>query len=358
MKLERDVPIREIGENRVVARFRELASAASGKGVLVGSGDDAAVVSVAENRLLLLTCDMMVEGIHFRRDWASAEQIGWKAMVQNVSDIAAMGGEPAFAVASFAAPGTLSGQVVEEIAEGLVAAASEYGVALVGGDLVGSHGPIVVDVALTGWVEKETMLLRRGVRAGDAVCVTSSLGASAAGLAALQRGLPREEMPELDEVLSAHREPRPRLAEGRAIARTGLANAMMDLSDGLTDDLPRLGAASGVGIRVDADRVPIDPSCAAVAARLGLDALALATAGGEDYELLFTCPRQAVNEIASAVASETGTSVTVIGEAFAGEGAVLVDAAGESRPFATGFDHFGNSSHSQRAARSESSAEG
>jgi len=357
MKSERDVPIGEIGENRVLARFRELASAASGEGVLVGSGDDAAVVSVAENRLLLLTCDMMVENVHFRRDWASAEQIGWKAMVQNLSDIAAMGGEPAFAVASLAAPGALSGQVVEEIAEGLVAAASEYGAALVGGDLVGSHGPVVVDVALTGWVEKGTMLLRRGARAGDAVCVTGSLGASAAGLAALQRGLPREEMPDLDEVLSAHRAPRPRLAEGRAIARTGLANAMMDLSDGLADDLPRLGAESGVAVRVDADRVPIDASCAAVAARLGLDALALATAGGEDYELLFTCPKEAVNEIASAVTSETGTSVTVIGETFAGEGAVLIDGAGKSRPFPAGFDHFATTAHSEHPPCPEGSAE-
>jgi thiamine-monophosphate kinase len=332
--------IGQLGENRLVARFRTLASAGPDRGVVVGSGDDTAVLNVADRRLLLLTCDMMVENVHFRLDWARPDQIGWKAMAQNLSDIAAMGGEPAFAVASLAAPGNAPEEVAEGITRGLVSAAAEYGAALVGGDLVGSPGPVVLDVALAGWVEREVMLLRRGARPGDAVCVTGSLGASAAGLAALQRGRADQDAPELQRALKAHHEPRPRVLEGQAIAATQRATAMMDLSDGLAEDLPRLCAESGLAARVFADRIPIDPSCTTLAGRLGLDPLSLAASGGEDYELLFTCPQDAVDEIAAAVAARTEAVVSVVGETSPGKGVVLVDAEGKAHEFARGFDHF------------------
>lgn len=346
--------IGEVGENGLIARFRELASAAQGEGVIVGSGDDAAVVAAAEGRALLLTCDMMVEGVHFRRDWARPRQIGWKAMAQNLSDIAAMGGEPAFAVASIAAPGSLPEEVAEGIAQGLMAAASEYGAAVVGGDLVGSPGPVVVDVALTGWVQREMMLLRSGARPGDAICVTGSLGASAAGLTALQRGLGAETSPRLDRALIAHREPRPRLAESRAIAATHLGTAMMDLSDGLTEDLPRLCAESGVGARVYAGRIPVDPSCEEVAGRADLDALTLAASGGEDYELLFTCAPDAVGEVAAAVAAQSDAAVTAIGEISEGDEVVFVDPEGRKMAFPRGFDHFTTPARCAQRAEADS----
>ena len=340
MKLKGRRAVRDVGENHLLARFRELTAAALGENVLVGPGDDAAVVAVAEGRLLLLTCDMMVEGVHFRREWALPKQIGWKAMAQNLSDIAAMGGEPGFAVASLAAPGGTAEEVVEGIAQGLIAAASEYGAALVGGDLVGSPGPIALDVAVLGWVEEDAVLLRRGARLGDAICVTGSLGASAAGLAARERGVAEQALPELAEALKAHHEPRPRLREGRAVARTRRATAMMDLSDGLAEDLPRLCAESGVGARIWADRIPVAAACRAAAVELGVEPLTLATSGGEDYELLLTCPPEAVEEIASAVRSAGGAPVTAIGDMVAGEEAILVDGKGKSRPLARGFDHF------------------
>ncbi len=346
--------IGEVGENALVARFRELASAAQGEGVIVGSGDDAAVVAAAEGRALLLTCDMMVEGVHFRRDWARPRQIGWKAMAQNLSDIAAMGGEPAFAVASIAAPGSLPEEVAEGIAQGLMAAASEYGAAVVGGDLVGSPGPVVVDVALTGWVQREMMLLRSGARPGDAICVTGSLGASAAGLTALQRGLGAEMLPRLDRALIAHREPRPRLAESRAIAATRLGTAMMDLSDGMTEDLPRLCAESGVGARVYAEHIPVDPSCEEVAGRADLDALTLAASGGEDYELLFTCALDAVAEVAAAVAAQSDAAVTAIGEISEGDEVVFVDPEGRKMAFPRGFDHFATPARCSQRAEADS----
>jgi thiamine-monophosphate kinase len=340
MKLTPGEPLRKAGENRLLARFRELADAALSSSVVVGPGDDAAAIRSESGRLLLLTCDMMTEGTHFRREWATPWQIGWKAMAQNISDIAAMGGEPAAAVASLAAPGDLPADVPEQIAEGLVAAASAYGASLVGGDLVGSPGPIVVDVSLTGWVEEDLMLRRRGARPGDAILVTGALGASAAGLAVLQQGISQDGSAEIARALQAHHEPRPRVAEARAIAHTRLATAMMDLSDGLAADLPRLCAESGVGAVVRCDRLPVDPACAALARRIGRSALEMATAGGEDYELLFTCPPSAAARIAAVVSQAAGAQVTAVGEITEQPGVTFIGPDGQPIAPSSGFDHF------------------
>ena len=350
MRFDPSEPLRQVGENRMLSRFRELAGAALTGSVLFGPGDDAAAIRVQPGRVLLMTCDMMVEHVHFRREWATPEQIGWKAMVQNISDIAAMGGEPAGAVASLAAPSDLPSDIPEEIARGLIAAASEFGAALVGGDLVGSPGPIVVDVALTGWVEEDLMLRRRGARPGDAILITGALGASAAGLGVLQQGihgdgLPAGRMvgpPEIARALQAHHTPRPRLAEARIIAQSRLVTAMMDLSDGLADDLPRLCAESGVGARIRCDRIPVDPACRAFASGIGKTALEMATAGGEDYELLLTCPPDAVARLAAAVQERTGTPLTAIGEMVEEQEVVFLDSAGRPIFPGSGFDHFAN----------------
>lgn len=331
--------LRDIGEDRMVARLRDLVSEPRSD-VVVGPGDDTAVLALDDDRHILLACDMMVEGTHFRLEWATPWQIGWKAMAQNISDIAAMGGEPGWAVASLAAPGYVPEKAVEEIAEGIVAAASRYGAALVGGDLVGSPGPLVVDVAITGWVEKDNLLLRSGAKPGDAVLVTGFLGSSAAGLAARRHGLVDSEEGPLAEALRAHHEPQPRLAESRAIAATRLVTAMMDLSDGLAEDLPRLCVASGVGARIRGEELPIAEPCSALAEELGVAALELAAAGGEDYELLFTCPPEHVPRVAAAVSDATGTPVTLIGDVLPGQDVVLVDSQGHPRPLGSGFDHF------------------
>jgi thiamine-monophosphate kinase len=345
-------PIRELGEDRVLSRLRALALGTVGRDVIVGSGDDAAVLRCPEpgvdttvaqssgDRLLLFACDMMVEGVHYRFDWAQPRQVGWKAMVQNLSDIAAMGGSATAAVASIAAGGDLSEDVMSGIGEGLVAAASRYGAALVGGDLVGSPGPVVVDVSILGWVRPEHLLLRRGAQPGDAVLVTGSLGAAAAGLAAREQALGEAESSLLAEALRAHHEPRPRLDEAHAIARAGLATAMMDLSDGLAADLPRLCEQSGVGARIRTDGVPVGRACTYVATMLGLSDLRLALTGGEDYELLLTCPSARVHELRSAVVEETGTELTAIGEITSDRSVVFLDADGREQDFGRGFDHF------------------
>jgi len=170
--------------------------------------------------------------------------------------------------------------------------------------------------------------------------VTGALGASAAGLAARQRGLTEANSSLLAEALSAHHEPHPRLAEARAIAGTKRATTMMDLSDGLAEDLPRLCQSSGVGARVLAKSIPIHRACSFVANRLGVNDLQLSLTGGEDYELLFTCPPKAVTEIAQAVEDASGSGVSVIGEIVRDEEVSVLDADGRERPLGTGFDHF------------------
>lgn len=332
--------LRAFGEHRMVSRFRQLAEAALTPGVILGPGDDTALLRVPPDRVLLFTCDMLAEGVHFRRDWATPWQIGWKAMTVNLSDLAAMGGEPGFAVASISMPGQAERAVAEGIAEGMIAAASGYGAALVGGDLVGSTGPITVDVAALGWVEEELALRRSGARAGDAILVTGALGASAAGLEALKHGLQGDNDPSVQEALTAHLTPRPRLKEGRTIAATRLATAMMDLSDGLAMDLPRLCAESGLGARVWRERLPIAPACAAVAQQVGAQASSLAITGGEDYELLFTCPPEAVSQIVDALSGVGGVGVTVIGDMTERRDIISVDREGREWGLGTGFNHF------------------
>jgi thiamine-monophosphate kinase len=338
--------IKHIGEDTLVSGFRKLTSLHLPPSVVVGPGDDTAVVRTGGDRLLLLACDMMMEGVHFRREWATPWQIGWKAMAANLSDIAAMGGEPAFAVASLALHGDLDGALADEIAKGLVDCASRYGAALVGGDLVGSQGPIALDVAITGWVEEDLLLRRSGARTGDALLVTGLLGASAVGLEVLRRGLAgagAEQHHHIARALQAHLEPRPRLPEAQAVAGRRRATAMIDLSDGLAKDLPRLCAESGLGARVNVDSIPVDPCYAALPDISREEALRIACARGEDYELLLTCPPAALDEIADAVKAASDTPVTVIGEMVSAPTVTFLDASGRSVALEPGFDHFAGS---------------
>jgi thiamine-monophosphate kinase len=228
-------------------------------------GDDAAVVSRRDGRLLL-AADAVVAGVHVDLSLSGLADVGWKAVAVNVSDIAAMGGEPGHALVTVVVPG---GCALEDLYAGIAEAADEYRCPVVGGDLT-SGAELVVAVAVTGWVDGAP-LLRSGARSGERLFVTGPLGASAAALRELRSGTGEG---------AAHRRPRARVAEGRA-ARDAGATAMLDLSDGLVLDLRRLADASGVGVAVD--DVP-------VAAGATEDE---ALSGGEDYELLFAAPDRA-----------------------------------------------------------------
>ncbi|HXG04558.1 MAG TPA: thiamine-phosphate kinase [Candidatus Binatia bacterium] len=311
-------------------------------GVAIGIGDDAAVLEPTPGRRLVLTTDLLIEDIHFRRRYTEPADIGWKALAVNLSDVAAMGAAPRWSLVALACPPGTTMDEVEAFYEGLAALAAEHHVALVGGDTSASPGGWIVNVTVIGETDG-IPLTRAGARPGNVIAITGDVGRSAAGHAVLERrraptGLPADV---LAAVTDAHLRPRPRVREARWLAAAGGVTAMIDLSDGLATDLRHLARESGVGARVDLARLPVAPTTRLVARALGRDPLAWAAAGGEDYELLLACERSAFDRLRIGLAEATGTDLTGVGEVVAGEGDVtFVGEDGRAVEVAGGFEHF------------------
>ncbi|HEY7283773.1 MAG TPA: thiamine-phosphate kinase [Actinomycetota bacterium] len=327
-------------EDELLATLRRVFSGES-PGVRLGIGDDAAVVDTRPGELVL-TADILVEGVHFTRSTISPRDLGAKAVVVNVSDVAAMGASPRFALVSLAVPPDADAAWVVELEGGVRTACDEYALAMVGGDL--SSGAVaVVSVAVVGEVARGRFVSRSGARAGDRVVVTGSLGASAGGLA-LARAPAAQSRRALGStwgrsLMEAHVRPVARVGEGQTLAGAG-ATAMMDVSDGLAIDLSRLCRASGVGARVRLGDVPVAAELGELRSVLDVDPLELALSGGEDYELLATMPPGSVAEVASLLDERFGVRLTDIGEITRSPGLVAADPDGEERPLeAKGWDH-------------------
>jgi len=334
--------VSELGEFGLIARIAEIVGK-PGEDVVVGIGDDAAVVRTDGDKYLLATCDIQVEGIHFIKDKTSPYQLGRKAVAINLSDIAAMGGIPKQLWVSLVLPQDAEVEYVEALYQGIKEETTRCGVSIVGGNLSRSPWGLMVDTFLLGEVEAECLLLRSGARVGDLVLVTGYLGNSAAGLALLLDPSLRCDEASVRQLLEAHHTPTPRIKEGRAIARSGMATAMIDLSDGLASDIGHICKESEVGTKIWADRVPISPAARKVARLAGKNPLDFALFGGEDYELLFTAPPDRAQELASRIEAETGTPVAIVGEIVPpSEGLTLVGEEGRIVPLAPGgWNHFG-----------------
>lgn len=263
-------------------------------------GDDCAVVKLGDTDWAL-AADMLVYGHHFL-DWATPEEVGYKAVAVNVSDVAAMGGEPRFMLCS---GGASDPETTLRCMEGVLEAAGEFGVYPLGGDTTGAAA-LTVDVTVIGAFPGGTApVLRSGARPGDLLAVTGELGASGAGFLALEarrRG-------EAERLVRRHLRPKPRVEAGRAASMAGV-RAMMDLSDGLASDVRHLCEASGVGCRVDLERLPVADDTRAFAESEGRDPGVLAATGGEDYELLVAAREETLREMAETC----GVSVSVVGE--------------------------------------------
>jgi thiamine-monophosphate kinase len=348
-----DPALRALGEFGLIGLIRQRAQHRS-PGTLLGIGDDAAVLEVEGGGPFLVTTDMLLEGVHFRRGWGHPRDLGRKAMVVNLSDIAAMGGRPLHALLALAIPPegpTLS--ELEALLAGLEEEAATYGVTLVGGDTCTSQSGLVLAVTVLGIPPAGHAISRSGAKPGDKLWVTGTLGGAAAGLLALEHGLrpgigwpahaPRpawlglEEEEAIQAALTAQLTPVPRLAAGQALVEC--ATAMIDVSDGVASDVWHLCRESGVAARVLADQVPLHPGALAMARLTGREALDLGLRGGEDYELLFTAsadPRPALARAAP------GLRVSLIGEMSAGPAIpTLAHADGRQETLAGGFDHFG-----------------
>jgi thiamine-monophosphate kinase len=332
----------DLSEDQLIEAISRLLSGGE-PGVVVGIGDDAAVVEPGSGSLVLTT-DLLAEGVHFERGSISARDLGAKAVTVNVSDVAAMAASPRYALAALAAPAEVEAAWVMELYGGMRDACAEYGLALVGGD-TNRADLLVLSVAVVGEVAPGRALLRSSARAGDRIVVTGELGAAAGGLA-LSRAEPDVTSVALSApwgraLVEALERPVARVGEAQVLARSG-ATAMMDLSDGLAKDLSRMCEASGVGARVEVDRVPISAALADGASALGVDAPSLALSGGEDYELLATLPAASFGDAAARLREDFGVRLTDVGEITAERGLVSLDAEGRTSELpASGWDHFG-----------------
>lgn len=338
--------VAHLGERGLIRRIRQLVGAGA-PGVAVGIGDDAAVLALTDNTKLLATTDLLLEGVHFRRAYAKPADIGWKAMAVNLSDIAAMGGTPRFALVALACPAETEVEAIEAFYAGMKAAAAPHGVVIVGGDTSSSPDGWIVNVTLLGELASAPRL-RSGARPGDTILVTGMLGAAAAGLALLEATtgdepgvLERLDREVRETVSHAHLRPRARVEEGRWLGGAAGVSAMIDLSDGLATDLGHIASESGVGARVHLERLPISPAVRRVADAFGRDPAELAVAGGEDYELLLTADPAVVQRLAAGLQAATGTPLTVIGEvAEADAGVQFLNARGERARLGESFEHF------------------
>jgi thiamine-monophosphate kinase len=316
------LPARPPGEFEIIALFTHALPRA-GRGVVVGPGDDAAVLRPPPGEELVVTVDAVVEGVHFD-DRSTPADVGWKALAVNLSDLAAMGARPFAALVALGLPRNLGIPVVRGLARGLGACARQHRIAVVGGNVTRA-GALSLTVTVLGTLPEGRAVLRSGARAGDLVAVTGTLGDAALGLAP---GAPAA-------LARRQRRPTPRVRAGLALA--GHVRAAIDVSDGLVQDLGHLCTASGVGARIGAADLPLSPAYRRAARGLA-DPFGPALAGGEDYELVVAIP-PALLPAARRAAGRARTPLAVIGRFVRGAGVRVVGPRGERIPPPPGHDH-------------------
>jgi len=336
-------------ERELIARIRQRLPPAPAW-MLVGIGDDAAVVEPERNRVDVLSIDTLVDGVHFDRAFVPPDAIGHRALAVNLSDLAAMGAAPRLALVAMALPAALSLDDFDGIVGGLTSLAARHRLHIAGGNLTRSPGPLMIDVAVSGTVKRRQALTRGGARAGDDVYVSGTIGAAAAGLAMLRQtsaassssGLETFVGPETWDSRLPYLYPTPRVRLGVLLARNRAASACMDLSDGLGDGVSQISEASGVGMAIDADTLPIDDAARTwFRARTPDEDAAIASvmAAGDDYELLVTA-RPRMRRRVEAAARDASVPLTRIGRCTPERAVVYQRAGGEPRPVPRGYSHF------------------
>lgn len=327
--------LREIGEFGLIAKIRKW-MATSRPEVVYPIGDDVAVLDLGR-KVLLITTDILIEGIHFVRSWTSPFRLGRKSLAVNLSDIAAMGGIPKFFLISLGLPRHLPLSFVSLLYRGLKEEARRFQVDLVGGDTSLSQ-KIIINICLMGIGKKGNLLFRNGAKIGDDLYVSGTLGDSALGLKILQDRRVRNKPGGL---IDRHLSPTPRIELGQTLARKHFASAMIDVSDGLISDTRHILEESQVGARIWQERIPLSRLYRKWIPAYSKNPYQVAMSGGEDYELLFTAPARWRNRILS-LARSLNLLITRIGEVVPEkEGFHLITQGGKQNPFSrSGFDHF------------------
>ena len=340
--------VADLGERAIVERIRARAAEPPAF-VSLGMGDDAAVLEPAPNRAEVVTTDALVEGVHFDRAYVPPSAIGHKALAVNLSDLAAMGAEPRAALLSLVLPGSMTVGDFDDMVDGFLALAARSGVALVGGNVAQSPGPLMLDVTVIGSVKRRQVLVRGRAKPGDALYVSGVVGAAYAGFLA-SRAMAAAAGPgagaagdpeEMAACVERFLRPEPRLRLGLLLGRNRAASSCIDLSDGLADAVEQIARAGGVGAEIDGDAVPVPGEARRCFERLGggRDPLDAAMTGGEDYELLFTVPARRRRAFESVARLVPGVPCTRIGTVTA-DRRVSVTRRGSRAPLPAGFAHF------------------
>ena len=331
--------ISELGEFGLIDLLAGMVNAANDKKtaarrrLILGIGDDAAAWQ-GDDSIQMATVDALVQDVHFTLETTTWEELGWKALAVNLSDIAAMGGIPSYALVSLALPGQTEVEEITALYRGMIGLAEQFGVAIIGGNMSGAP-LVVINITVLGSAKGDKQILTRSAaRPGEKVAVTGHLGTAAAGLEMLSKHLSFG--PEArDSLRGAFLKPYPRVTEGQLLVEHGV-RAAIDISDGLLSDLRHICQMSGVGARIEIKRIPIHP---AVKANFEGRALEMALSGGEDYELLFTASSGVIDKLKAAISAP----ITVIGEITsekAGEISLIDEKGNPVNAMKMGWEHF------------------
>jgi thiamine-monophosphate kinase len=343
--------VADLGEHALLARILGRLPRPSAS-VLVGPGDDAAVLAPIRNERLVVTTDAVVEGVHFSRAFSSPADIGHKALAVNLSDLAAMGATPGWALLSLVLPGSWPVSGVEDLVDSLASLAVAHGVSVVGGNITRTDGALIVDVTAGGAVGSRKWLTRSGAKPGHEIWISGSIGGAAAGLEMLSQGSGigdqgsgiREQGSGIGEqgaaCIARHRRPEPRVRLGVAVGRARAASAAMDLSDGLADALRQVASASGVGVRIDAEALPIEAGAREWWASRGENAERRAVEGGDDYELLFAVPARSGRALRAVARHVADPPLTKIGVFTKDPRALVMVRGSQEDALPKGFAHF------------------
>lgn len=347
--------VSKLGERAVLARIQARLGTTGRRAasLVIGIGDDAAVVAPTRNAQTVLTTDAQVEGVHFERRFSAPADIGYRALAVNLSDLAAMGATPRWALLSLAMPDDFPVEDVEALVDGIAELGRRVGCDVIGGNLTRSPGPLMVDITAVGEVMPRRLLTRSGGRPGDSLWVSGSIGQAAAGLEMLARLTPlppgdergghdfsRAETGGEADCIQRYLRPEPRVRLGLAIGQAKAARAAMDLSDGLADAAHQLADASGCGVEIEADALPIDAAARAWWEAAGEDPVLRAVSGGDDYELLIAVPRMWGGRLRHARSRVAEPALTRIGVLTKDQATRVLVRKGQRERLAKGFEHF------------------
>jgi thiamine-monophosphate kinase len=325
----------EAGEFGLIERIRRLVDAES-EDIVLGIGDDAAVFRPVQDHLAVITTDAMIEGVHFNLDYTPIESLGWKALAINISDVAAMGGIPRYAVISLAVPEKWSVEDVESLYRGVSGCGKEYNCIIIGGDTVRSRSDCFISVTVVGEVEKDAFVRRSGALAGDFLCVTGPLGRSRTGLEVLKA---KKNGPDFPRSVKRFLEPRPLVQEARRLIRELGVTSMIDISDGLASEIHHICHESKLGCIVREENIPISEETIRWTEEKHVPPVQFVLQSGEEYELLFTAEKSRIDKWRNR--KNNDWDIIPIGEMVPENEGVLMDRDGKRcRIPPNGWDHF------------------